>query len=90
MHKAATALIEAKVPNVEPLDFVKVPTSKTLICNKTQFQKIIVNVSKKINLFIVEHIKDFDSNAQRIMLEKFLSHSLFNGMVPNYLKHLKC
>jgi hypothetical protein len=90
MHKVATTLTEEKVPDAEPLDSVKVPTSKTLLCNKTQFQKVTVDVSKKIVLFIVEQIKDFDSNAHHIMLEKFLSHSLLNGMLPNYFKDLKC
>jgi hypothetical protein len=37
MHKAVVALDEAKVPNVEPLDFVEVPTPKTLLYNKTQY-----------------------------------------------------
>jgi hypothetical protein len=35
MHKAATILLEAKLPNVEALDFVEVLASKTLFCNKT-------------------------------------------------------
>jgi len=34
MHKATIAFIEIEVPNVEPLDFVDVLSSKTLICNK--------------------------------------------------------
>jgi hypothetical protein len=47
-------------------------------------------VSKKIVLFAIDQIKDFDSNAQHVMLEQFLSHPLFNGMLPDYLVDLKC
>ncbi len=90
MHKVATIFLEAKLPNVEALDSVEVLASKTLLCNKTQFQKITVDVSKKIVLFAVKQIKDFDSNAQHVMLEKFLSHPLFNGMLLDYLVDLKC
>jgi hypothetical protein len=90
MHKAAIAFVEAKVLVAKPLDSVEVPTSKKILYNKTQFQKVTVDVSKKITLFIVERIKDFDSNAHHIMLEIFLSHSLLNGMLPNYLTDLKC
>jgi hypothetical protein len=59
MHKATTTFIEIEVPNVEPLDFVDVLSSKTLLCNKIQSQKIIVDVSKKIVLFAIEQMKDF-------------------------------
>jgi hypothetical protein len=90
MHKAAIALAKEKILDVEPLDSIEVPTYKTFLCNKIQFQKVTIDVSKKIILFIVEQIKDFDSNAHHIMLEKFLSHSLLNGMLPNYLRDLKC
>ncbi len=52
MRKVAVAFLEIEVPNAKALDFVKVLASKTLICNKTQFQKVIENVSKKIFLFV--------------------------------------
>jgi hypothetical protein len=35
-------------------------------------------------------MKDFDSNVQHIMLEKFLLHPLLNGMLLDYLVDLKC
>ncbi len=37
MHKAATTLSKAKLPNVEVLDSIEVHASKTLFCNKSQF-----------------------------------------------------
>jgi len=59
MQKAAATFIEMEVPNVKPLDFVDVLSSKTLICNKIQSQKVIVDVSKKIVLFAIEQMKEF-------------------------------
>jgi hypothetical protein len=47
-------------------------------------------VSKEIALFVVEQMKDFDSNVQHIMFEFFFLHPLFNGVLPNYLGDLKC
>jgi hypothetical protein len=47
-------------------------------------------MSQKIDVFVVEQIKDFDSNAQQIMLEFYFSHPLLNGMVHDYLRDLKC
>jgi len=82
--------VEAEVPNAEPLASEKVFASKTLFCNKTQFHKVIVDVSKEITLFVVEQMKDFDSNVQHIMFEFFFLHPLLNGVLPNYLGDLKC
>ncbi len=48
MRKMVATLLEVEVPNAKALDFVKVHASKIIICNKTQFQKVITNVSKKI------------------------------------------
>lgn len=48
MRKMVATLLEVEVPNAKALDFVKVPAYKIIICNKTQFQKVITNVSKKI------------------------------------------
>ncbi len=59
MHKAAVTLIEVEFPNVEPLDFVEVLSSKTLLCNKIQSHKVIANVSKKIALFAIEQMNFF-------------------------------
>jgi hypothetical protein len=43
-------------------------------------------------LFIFEHVNELEHNVQQIVIEKFLSHSLVQGMLPNYLldmQHVK-
>ncbi len=56
-----------------------------LLYYKTQFQKVMKYLSRKITLFISKFVKDLDSNAQNIMLDKAISHSLFNNIFFNYL-----
>jgi hypothetical protein len=39
-------------------------------------------------LFVVEITKGVDYRAQKIVIEKFISHPLIKNMIPNYLSNL--
>ncbi len=74
---------KAIVQNAQVLSS-KVMASKSLHTFKCQTQKIIVDLSRKLTLFVFEHVKELEHSVQHIIIEKFLSHSLVQGMLLGY------
>jgi hypothetical protein len=64
--------------------------SKPLDFYKTKFQKITVELLRKLAMFVVEELKGLDCDAQQIVIQKFLIHPLVQGMVLNYIANLQC
>jgi hypothetical protein len=50
--------------------------SKPLNSYKTKFQKITIELSRKLTLFVIEELKDLHCVAQQIVFEKFLAQLL--------------
>jgi hypothetical protein len=59
MHKATTT-IEVEGQNSQAMNLVNLTTYKTFLCYKTQFQKIVIDLSKKFSLFVIEKMKNLN------------------------------
>jgi hypothetical protein len=51
-------------------------------------QKIIAEAARKITLYALTELKDFELLLQNLVLEKMFGHILLQGFFPNYSKDL--
>jgi hypothetical protein len=63
---------------------------KSLNIYKNHMQKVIVEVSRKIAMFVFDKMKQLEPNVQQVIIEKFLVLPLMQNMFPNYLTNLQC
>ncbi len=76
--------------NLEVIAFTNNVSFVILDSYKTKFQKVTVELSRNITMFVVEQLKNLDCNTQKIVIENFLIHPLVKNMLPNYLANIHC
>jgi hypothetical protein len=54
-----------------------------------QTQKITAEAARRIALYALTELKDFELPVQNLILEKTFAHTLLQGFLPDYLKDLE-